>query len=93
VDPHDVKELLEMLIISGTMIMLAFSPLPRALGRLLMHGRTPPPGSALADPRLDDLADDNLMLRRQLDEMQERVAFTERMLAQAREHSALPGKS
>ena len=30
-----------MLIISGTMILLAFSPLPRALGKLLMHGRTP----------------------------------------------------
>ena len=58
------------------------------MGARHLPGSTPVP-----DPRLDDLADDNLMLRRQLDEMQERVAFTERMLAQAREHPALPGRS
>ena len=91
-EPYQVQNIIEMLIVSGTVILLAFSPLPRALGKLLMHGRTPLPGSLPpADPRLDDLADDNAMLRRQLEEMQERLQFAERMLAQGRDKQALPG--
>jgi hypothetical protein len=55
-----------------------------------MHGRVPAPGSApLPDPRLDDVLDDNAVLRRQLDELSERLEFTERMLAQAKERGQL----
>ena len=76
----------------GTTIFLAFSPIARAIGNRIMHGKIPPPGATpLPDPRLDDLLDENAMLRRQLDEVQERVTFAERMLAQQQgARSALP---
>ena len=89
---HQVQNLIEMLLVCVTVLGLAFSPLPRSLGKLLMHGRTPLPGSPPPhDPRLDDLVDDNAMMRRQLDELQERVDFAERALAQGRDKPALPG--
>ena len=85
-----VEHVLTALIVGGTMIGIAYSPLFRAFGNRIMHGRTPVPGSTpLPDPRLDDLLDDNTLLRRQLDEMSERLEFTERMLAQAKEKGLL----
>ena len=89
---YQVQNLVEMLMVCVTVLGLAFSPLPRALGKLLMHGRTPLPGSTPpADPRVDELMDDNAMMRRQLDELQERVDFAERALAQGRDKQVLPG--
>ena len=87
-----IRDVLEGVTVALTVIFVAYSPVMRALGNRIMHGRTLPPGTPVADPRVDELLDDNAMLRRQLDEMQERVAFAERMLAQSRTGSALPGE-
>jgi len=85
-----VEHVLTALIVGGTFIGIAYSPLFRAFGNRIMHGRVPAPGTTpLPDPRLDDLMDDNTMLRRQLDELSERLEFTERMLAQAKERGQL----
>jgi hypothetical protein len=85
-----VEHILTALIFGGVVVGIAYSPLFRAFGTRIMHGRTPAPGSTpLPDPRLDDLLDDNAMLRRQLDEFAERLEFTERMLAQAKEKGLL----
>ena len=86
-----IRDVLEGITVAVTMIFIAYSPVMRALGNRIMHGRMPPPGEPVADPRVDELLDDNAMLRRQLDEMQERVAFAERMLAQQKAPNALPG--
>ena len=91
-DSWQITNLIEMGIVAVSVILLAYSPLPRSLGKLLMHGRTPAPGGTpLPDPRLDDVMDENAMLRRQLEEVQERVEFTERMLAKVKGQGALPG--
>jgi hypothetical protein len=85
-----IQNVLTGLIVGGTLLGIAYSPLFRAFGNRIMHGRTPAPGSApLNDPRLDEVLDDNTMLRRQLDEMAERLEFTERMLAQVKERGLL----
>ncbi len=85
-----VEHILTALIVGGTMLGIAYSPLFRAFGNRIMHGRMPAPGSTpLPDPRLDDVLDDNAVLRRQLDELSNRLEFTERMLAQAKEKGLL----
>ena len=85
-----VRDVLEGLIVGVTVIMIAYSPVMRALGNRIMHGRMPAPGSTpLPDPRVEDLIDDNAVLRRQVEEMQERVDFAERMLAQAKDRGLL----
>jgi hypothetical protein len=85
-----VRDVLEGLTFALTVIFVAYSPVMRALGNRIMHGRMPAPGSTpLPDPRVDDVIEDNAILRRQLDEMQERVDFAERMLAQAKDRGLL----
>jgi hypothetical protein len=85
-----VEHVLTALIFGATMVGIVYSPLFRAFGNRIMHGRTPAPGSTpLPDPRLDDLLDDNAALRRHLDELSERLEFTERMLAQAKDRGLL----
>lgn len=92
-EDYQITQLLTTLIVGVTVVFLAYSPLPRAIGQALaqrlMHGKTPAPGSAAADQRLEDVIEDNSMLRRQLEEMQERMEFAERMLAQARDRGQL----
>jgi hypothetical protein len=85
------REILSMMVVGLTLVGIAFSPLPKALGQRLLHGKLPPPGTSFADPRLDEVMDENAMLRRQLTELEERLSFTERMLAQVKEKGALPG--
>ena len=84
-----VEHILTSVIVGATLIGIAFSPLARALGNRLMHGKTPVPGSVAEDPRVDELAEDNTMLRRQLAEMEERLEFAERLLAQVKDRAAL----
>jgi hypothetical protein len=85
-----IQNVLTALIVGGTLIGIAYSPLFRAFGNRIMHGRTAAPGSTpFPDPRLDEVLDDNAMLRRQLDELTERLEFTERMLAQAKDKGLL----
>ena len=91
-EPYQIENVIEAVIVGSTIIFIAFSPIARAIANRIMHGRMPAPGSTpLPDPRMDDLLDENAMLRRQLDEVQERVTFAERMIAQQRDKTALPG--
>jgi len=75
-----VEHLVQAVIVGAVFIGLAYSPLPRAIGHRIIHGKA---RSNETDPRVDDLLEDNAMLRRQIEEVQERVEFAERMLAQA----------
>jgi len=87
---YQIQNVIEALIVGFTLVGISFSPLFRAFGNRIMHGRTPTSGSTpLPDPRLDDLLDDNAVLRRQLDELTNRLEFAERMLAQAKEKGLL----
>jgi hypothetical protein len=69
----------------GTLIMMAFSPIGRALADRIRHGVTggrPDPG---VQEELARLRDDVV-------ELQERVDFTERMLARPDAVARLPGR-
>jgi len=78
-------------ITAGTLVVLgvAIGPIGRALADRLRHGKLPRPGQA---DEAEDLRDEMDQLRLHVDELQERLDFTERMLAQARDKGLLgPG--
>jgi len=76
-------------IITGVVILgVAFSPIGRAFAHRIMHGKAPRQPE-LADPRVDDLSGEMAVLREQLESTQDRLDFTERLLAQAREKGQL----
>jgi hypothetical protein len=89
---HVLEELVTGVIISTTIILIAFSPIAKAIGKWIMHGRLPAPGTSqvVDDERVDQLSGEVAALRRELDATHERLDFTERMLAQSRERGALP---
>ena len=77
-------------IITGVVILgVAFSPIGKALAHRIMHGKPPKEVPVLDDPRLDELSGEMAALREQLDATQDRLDFTERLLAQAREKGQL----
>ncbi len=87
-----IQNVLEGLITAAAIVLVAYSPVFRALGNRIMHGKTPPAGIPMTvdTERVDQLSGEVAALRNQLYETQERLDFTERMLAQAREKGALP---
>ncbi len=87
-----IENAIQGVLAAITVVLVAYSPIFRALGNRIMHGKTLPPGqSVTADTeRVDQLSGEVAALRNQLYETQERLDFTERMLAQAREKGALP---
>ncbi len=93
---YQITELLTTLMIVCGVGLIAYSPLPRALGQAiahrLMHGRSAGPVEAATDPRIDAMVDEVSMLRRQLEETQDRLDFTERMLAQAQKGGLPAGR-
>jgi hypothetical protein len=86
-----VREVLETLIVVAGIVLVAYSPIFRAIGNRIMHGRTLAPGTpqVVDDERLDHLSGEVAALRRELDATHERLDFAERMLAQSRERGAL----
>ncbi len=90
-----IRDVLTSLIVGASFVLIAYSPVFRALGNRIMHGKTPPPGVPLTvdSERVDQLSGEMAALRTQLYETQERLDFAERMLAQAREKGALPAGS
>jgi hypothetical protein len=82
-------ETIQMAIAFITIGVVAYSPIARAIGNRILHGKLPPPGSQQDAGRVDDLSGEVSALRQALYDQQERVDFTERMLAQARERGAL----
>lgn len=60
----------------GTLVLLSFSPIGKAFADRVRHGKLP------RAPQVDDaLYDEVERLRGDMTEMQERVDFTERMIA------------
>ena len=91
-----IENIIEGITVAATIIFVAYSPIFRALGKRIMHGRIPPEGVPLQvdDQRVDQLSGEVAAMRHVIEEQQERLDFAERMLAQARERSALnPGKN
>lgn len=84
-----IREVITMAIAGVTVALVAYSPVFRALGNRIMHGRTLPPGAPADAGRVDDLSDEMAALRQALHETQDRLEFTERMLAQAQQRGAL----
>lgn len=84
-----VEHVLTSVIVGAVFLGLAFSPLPRAWAHRIIHGKKSE--QPLDDPRVDDLLEENAVMRRQLEELQERVEFAERVLAQQKEREKLPG--
>jgi len=86
-----IRDVLEGLITAAAFVLIAYSPIFRAIGKRIMHGRIPPEGVPLVadDARVDQLSGEVVALRRALDETLERLDFTERMLSQQRERGAL----
>jgi hypothetical protein len=70
----------------GFLTVLAFSPIGKALAARI-RGETPPAGNA--DPAVYEELD---RLRQEMNELQERVDFTERVLAQRDEPARIEGQ-
>ena len=87
-----LREVLETLIVVAGIVLVAYSPVFRAIGNRIMHGRTLAPGTpqVVEDERVDNLSGEVAALRRELDATHERLDFAERMLAQSRERGAIP---
>lgn len=74
-----MEDILALILIfgGGTAVMLAFSPIGRALAeRIRSSGRAP---AAMEDPALRE---DVELLRQEVGELHERLDFAERLLAQ-----------
>jgi len=84
-----IFETIQIAIAFITVGVIAYSPIARAIGNRILHGKLPPPGAPQDTGRVDDLLGEVAALRQALYEQQERLDFTERMLAQARERGAL----
>lgn len=81
-----MEEILALLLIfgGGTVIALSFSPVGRALAERIRGGSA---ASGQTDPALYDEIE---RVRTELAELQERVDFTERLLAKERASARLP---
>jgi len=79
------EDILALLLIfgGGTLVAISFSPVGRAIAERIR-------GRAVAEP--DPAVYEELQhLRSEMAELHERVDFTERLLAKAREREQLPG--
>ena len=87
---HEVAGLFQGVLVIIGMGVIAYSPIARAIGNRILHGKLPPPGAAHDDDgRMDHLSGEVAALRQALYDQQERLDFAERLLAQARERGAL----
>jgi hypothetical protein len=80
-----MEDILALLLIfgGGTLIAISFSPVGRAIADRI-RGRSVEPGP---DPAVYEELD---RIRGEMSELQERVDFTERLLAKSREQAQLP---
>ena len=85
-----IWETIQMALAAITVVIVAYSPIAKAIGNRILHGKLPAPGAAPEeDGRMDHLSGEVQALRQALYEQQERLDFTERMLTQARERGLL----
>ncbi len=87
---HDIVPIVVFLMLG--LVGVSFSPLGRAVARRIGgEARALESGAARDTAELEALHGEMADLRRELDEVQNRLDFTERMLAQARERGLLGG--
>jgi len=93
-----MEDILAIVLIfgGGTLVALAMSPIGRAFAARIQGGHAGAGAVPAADVQraLDSsqaVLDEVEGLRREITELQERVDFTERMLARQREGGRLPG--
>lgn len=87
-----VRDVLQAVITGVVILGVVFSPIGKALAHRIMHGKALRALPVVDDPRVDELSGDVAALREQLDNTLDRLDFTERLLAQAREKGQLgPG--
>lgn len=81
-----LEEIVAIVMVFGTgmVAFVAFSPIGRAIGERIRGA----PGAAASDPELMAEVD---QLRHDVMELQERVDFTERLLARQRDDARLSG--
>ena len=72
----------------GTLILLAFSPIGRALADRL-RGKSLQPPQGVAPEELDDVRAQLQSVQEQLSELAERQDFTERLLSKAKDQAAI----
>lgn len=86
-----IRDVLEGITVAVTIIFVAYSPIFRALGKRIMHGRIPPEGVPVQvdDARVEQLSGEVAAMRQHLEETLERLDFHERMLTQQRERGVL----
>lgn len=82
-----MEDILALILIfgGGTLAVISFSPLGRAIGDRIRHG---PAGCAGPDPLLTEEVE---RLRQEVAELHERVDFAERLLSRQRDAEMLPG--
>ena len=82
-----MEDILALLLIfgGGTLVAISFSPVGRALAERIRGGA----GDSAPDPVLYEEME---RMRQELSELQERVDFTERLLAKQREAARLSGE-
>lgn len=85
----DIEGILAITFIfgGGTLFLLAISPVGKALADRIRHG-TQPVGAGGTEP---EVLTEIEQLRNDVTELQERVDFAERLLAQKQETGQLPG--
>jgi hypothetical protein len=83
-----MEDILALVLIfgGGIVVALGFSPIGKAVAERI-RGRPAPAGDA---PQLAGVVEDLEQVRRELAELQERMDFTERLLAKTRDAERLP---
>lgn len=84
-----VRDVIGYLITGAVILGVAFSPIAKAFGHRIMHGKEPRIPLGTDDPRVDDLSGEVAALREALEATQDRLDFTERLLAQAKDRGQL----
>lgn len=88
-DNWRIFETIQMALFLIGVGVVAYSPIAKAIGNRILHGKVPLPVTRPDEGRVDDLSGEVAALRQAMYEQQERLDFTERMLAQAREKGLL----
>ena len=84
-----ITDLAAIAAITLVLFGVAVGPIGRALADRLRHGKLPRPGEAES---AEELKEEMERMRLQVDDLQERLDFTERVLAQAKDEGLLgPG--
>jgi hypothetical protein len=88
---RELAGLVQGVIVCSMFVLVAYSPIARAIGNRILHGKLPPGGARDDDQRVDQISGEVAAMRHNLNEALERIDFAERMLAQSRERQQLGG--